>query len=85
MEADLVLIEWEDSRQPSSAWRRVSSLEPASAVRCKTVGWLIEDGDVVVVAQNLGDTDADDPQVSGVMAIPRRCIRRRRRLAAARR
>lgn len=74
----LVLVEWEDSRQPSSSWVRLSTLEPPTAVRCVSVGWLIHDGaSVKALASNMGDVDDENSvQASGVIRIPARCITR---------
>ena len=70
----LVIVEWEDSRQPSPGWGYLSGFEPGSAVRCTSVGWLIHDGDdLKALAPNLGDLDAD-VQASGVIQIPTRCV-----------
>ena len=71
----LVMIEWEDSRQPSSSWRRLADLTNGGAVRCVSVGWLLQDGKVKVLAPNMGDVEAGEAmQVSGVVEIPERCV-----------
>ena len=74
----LVLIEWEDSRQPIPNWVRLSTLETPMPVRCVSVGWLIHDGaDVKSVAANVGDLgDEGNAQASGIIQIPTRCILR---------
>ena len=74
-EYPLVMIEWEDSRLPSSNWVHLSSFDPGDAVSCVSVGWMIHDGkDVKVLAPNMGDIGDEDVQVSGVIRIPERCI-----------
>lgn len=75
MTCPLVVIWWEDSRQPASAWARLSDLtaEP-EAVQCASVGWLIHDGDVKQLVPNMGDLGSDDPQASGLIQIPARCV-----------
>ncbi len=72
----LVMITWEDSRQPISAWTRLSELPECTPVQCVTVGWLLRDGaDAKVIAQTMGDIDCDDDmQAGGVMVIPARCV-----------
>ena len=74
-ECPLVMIEWEDSRQPEPNWSLLSSFAPGDAVRCISAGWMIHDGkDVKVLAPNMGDIGDEDVQVSGVIRIPARCI-----------
>ena len=72
----LVMVEWEDSRQPSPGWVYLASLDPVDAVRCVSVGWLVEDGiKVKALAPNMGDFSGESSvQVSGVIRIPTRCI-----------
>lgn len=73
----LVLIRWEDSRQPTSSWVRLSDLgSDHTPVLCASVGWLIRDtSEVKVLCQSMGDIDCDDDmQASGVMVIPARCV-----------
>ena len=70
------MIEWEDSRQPSAEWCFLSSFDPATAVRCTSVGWLVHDGDdIKALAPNMGDIrEENSVQVSGVIRIPTRCV-----------
>lgn len=74
----LVMIEWEDSAQPIAAWAYLDSLDTSQAVRCVSVGWLINDGpDVKALAPNMGTLGEESSvQVSGVIRIPTRCITR---------
>jgi hypothetical protein len=74
----LVLIEWEDSAQPVSDWLWLSHCDEFSCVICQSVGWLIHDGeDVKALAPNVGVWEHDkDAQVSGVIRIPARSIRK---------
>jgi len=71
----LVLIEWEDSAQPTSAWQLKRDVKVA-AVRIASVGWLIKDRKSVKgLAQNVGGLDGKTAaQCSGVISIPTRCI-----------
>jgi hypothetical protein len=72
----LVLVE-EDSRQPVAAWRYLSDIGEPQAVQCRSVGWLVYDGeDTKALCQNLGDpADVDAAQGSEIIAISTRCIR----------
>jgi len=72
----LVIIRWQDSRQPCGHWRFLSALPETSAVEVATVGWLLKNtGDVMVVCQNVGDlAHPEKAQASGIMTIPTRCV-----------
>lgn len=73
----LVLIEWEDSRQPAPSWRHLSDMrEEPDAVVCASVGWLLHDTKrVKTLAANMGGfSDPDDVQACGVITIPTRCV-----------
>lgn len=76
------MIEWEDSAQPIPTWAYLSSFEPAGAIRCVSVGWLIRDDDrLKVVAPNMGSVDDERSlQVSGMIQIPTCCVLRITRL-----
>lgn len=82
----LVLVEWEDSRQPTSGWSYVQGFTPVNICRCVSVGWLIYDGvDKKVLAPNVGDTeDEHNVQMSGVIHIPTRCVTRVTRVTSLR-
>jgi hypothetical protein len=72
----LVIIRWQDSRQPCNHWRYLAALPETKPVEVATVGWLLKDTpDVKVVCQNVGDLEsADKAQASGIMTIPTRCV-----------
>jgi hypothetical protein len=72
----LVIIRWQDSRQPCGHWRFLSALPETSAVEVATVGWLVKNtADVMVVCQNVGDlAHPEKAQASGIMTIPTRCV-----------
>ena len=71
----LVMIEWEDSAQPTPEWAFLASLEPSSIIRCASVGWLIHDGpEMKALAPNMGNLEKDSVQVSGVIRIPARSV-----------
>jgi hypothetical protein len=74
---DLVLVEWEDSLQPVSAWHIMDDLPVLEVAHCKTVGWLVaENGEAVMVAQSSADLKSTDAQAGGFMRIPKSCIKR---------
>ncbi len=51
----VVLIEWEDSAQPVAAWQYLDDIDDAGAIRCRSVGYLIDDGESVkTLAPNVG-------------------------------
>jgi hypothetical protein len=78
---DLVIVEWQDSRQPERGWRWIDECETPEAVKCLTVGWLLkETDDALLVAQNLGDVSRDRKQFSGGTEIARRQIVQLRRI-----
>ena len=74
----LVIIEWEDSRQPESSWRWLADFTPDDVCVCVSVGFLIYDGDTYkALAPNMTDVaDSDGTQVSGVIHIPASCVTR---------
>ncbi len=75
MKHRLVLIEWEDSAQPVPSWQWLSAYEEPYIVKCRSVGWLIHDGErVKALAPNLGTLDDEDAQVSGVIRIPAKAV-----------
>jgi hypothetical protein len=48
----LVLIRWQDSRQPCGQWRYLSALPEATPVEVASVGWLVKDtAEVKVLCQ----------------------------------
>ena len=72
----LVIIHWLDSRQPTSAWKKLSDIDEPLPVKCASVGWLFYDNDdCKMLCPNMGDTGAD-PQGSGMIEIPTVCITR---------
>lgn len=74
----LVMIEWEDSAQPIPSWSYLASFEAPGIILCASVGWMIRDDDEMkALAPNLGALkDENSVQVSGVIQIPTRCVRR---------
>lgn len=84
-ERPVVMVEWVDSRQPSSNWMFVDDLADPTAVHVATVGWLLNScGDeTLCIAASLGDLKEERRQVCGVMQIPLRCVTRFTILQAA--
>lgn len=76
--AKLAIIEWADSRQPVSAWQRISDFERSDICKCVSVWFLIYDGeDQKVLAPNMADIeDKHNIQASGVIHIPTKCVLR---------
>jgi len=72
----LVIIRWQDSAQPISAWKYLSDLPHTRPIECATVGWLLKDDDnIKVICQSVGDLhNPNNAQVSGIMTIPARCV-----------
>jgi hypothetical protein len=71
----LVIVEWQDSRQPDRGWQWLDERDDPKAVKCLTVGWLLrETEDAILVAQNLGDVTDGRTQFSGGTEIARRQI-----------
>jgi len=72
----LVLIEWEDSAQPTAAWGYLRDLPDFTVVKCASVGWLVGDGKKVkALAPNMGAIDDEQQiQASGIIRIPARAV-----------
>lgn len=75
MERRLVLIEWEDSHS-SGAWQEVGGEIEDRALVCRSVGWLVLDGEnAKVVAPHINDQEPGVAlQACGVMTIPARSV-----------
>jgi hypothetical protein len=72
---DLVLVEWQDSRQPSGGWQWADECGKPEPVKCLTVGWLLQENeDALLIAQNLGDVAGERMQFSGGTEIARRQV-----------
>lgn len=73
-EVALVLIEWQDSERPTSAWSFLSDFEPTEPLTISSVGWLIHDGkNLKALAPNMGG-GLETFQVCGIIRIPTKCI-----------
>ena len=77
----LVLIEWEDSHADGS-WCQIGNGIEDRALICRSVGWLVLDGEKAkVVAPHINEQEAGVPlQGCGVMTIPTRAVLRVRDL-----
>lgn len=72
-----ILVEWEDSAQPVSAWSWVDEISDPKPVLCQTVGFLLKETErCLTLALSIGDAASDRPQANGVMQIPRSAILR---------
>lgn len=77
---DLVLIEWVDSTQPTPDWAWIDEVSWKEVALCRSVGWLVYDGEEVkALAPNVA-TVCGDVQISGVIRIPTRAVVRITRL-----
>ena len=76
--ADLVIIEWEDSRRPDGAWKHLAGSHAWDSVKCASVGWLVvDDKEKKVLAPNTGHIDdASNVLMSGQLVIPTSCVPR---------
>jgi hypothetical protein len=69
----LVLVEWLDSYGCSASWQSIDNPLPAPRVmRCRSVGWLIHDGEECkVLIPHVGDVgEGEASQGCGDMTIP---------------
>jgi hypothetical protein len=67
----LVLIEWEDSHSPVG-WQQIDGTFEDRALVCRSVGWLMLDGErAKVLAPHLNTAESGVPlQGSGIITIP---------------
>lgn len=74
---DLVMVEWDDSRQPAASWAWLEDYPFQESSKNVTVGWLVKDGkDAYSVAQSLGDVDKESPQVGGLALVAKSAVKR---------
>lgn len=72
----LVLVEWEDSQRPLSAWGWLDDYELPDAVTCISVGFLVaRNKNAIALAPNLGDTNQARGQACGLICIPNSAVR----------
>jgi hypothetical protein len=73
----LVIVEWEDSQRPVSAWGWLDDYELPDCVSCVSVGFLVAESDrSIALAPNLGDIAQSREQACGIINIPRSAVRR---------
>lgn len=76
--AELVMVEWLDSCQPHSSWRRYDGPKSVEAgvCLCNSVGWVVrEDPEELVLVPSVGLISGSAiGQVSGAFAIPKRAV-----------
>jgi hypothetical protein len=71
----LVVVEWEDSARPISAWQWVEDYELPEIVKCLSVGYLVaETENAIALAPNLGDIEQAKAQACGIIRIPQRAV-----------
>ena len=70
-----MLVEWEDSTRPISAWQWIEDYDMPKIVSCLSVGYVIAETDeAIALAPNLGDIAQEKTQACGIIRIPRRSI-----------
>lgn len=77
MDFRLVQIEWEDSYGCSPSWAPIEGCSPSVMV-CKSVGWLVHDGEdckVIVPHLNQANHPNADLQGCGDMTIPASAVK----------
>jgi hypothetical protein len=78
---NLVWVEWEDSAQASPQWQWLDEAPGPEITLCVSVGFLVfEDEKEKRLAISVASRQGVAEQVSGVVAIPTRCIVRSGRL-----
>jgi hypothetical protein len=73
----LVLVEWVDSSS-RHCWTRLNERKGSELLRCRSVGWLVEETkEVLVLAPHMsGEGQGVHVMGTGDMAIPRVAVRR---------
>lgn len=71
----LVIVHWIDSCGVSPSWQHLSDVSDYEAVKIKSVGWIVhQDQRSISLCPNI--SKCDDPQVIGVMTIPKCAVTR---------
>ena len=61
MDKKLVLIEWEDSRQPRRGWEWIDDTIVPKVTTCKSIGIIVAETDsAILLAPNIGYEDDGD-------------------------
>ena len=70
----LVIIDWEDSASHHQVWTNVNTLKESKPTMCRSVGWLLYNGqDCKVIASHIGE---DEVNAGGDMIIPAKAIKK---------
>lgn len=78
---EIVLVEWEDSTQPRSAWQFISEFVPSKPIRCLSVGFVLSNKKkVLALASNMGNIGTGSEQANGIIHIPHSAIRSIRKI-----
>ena len=73
----LILVEWDDSAGPISAWQWTDEYQIPETVLCTSVGYVTSSTKcALAIAHNLGDVGRERIQASGIIRIPRSSVRR---------
>ena len=82
-ELNIEEVFWRDSASFAMSWKETANIDTdrlASTV-CQSAGYvLMENGQDIVVAQNLGDFGSNDEQVLSIIVIPKVCVTKRVKL-----
>lgn len=74
----LVLVDWQDSVAQSGEWESLEKAEAPPALVCRSVGWLVAEGDeTILIAPHVHDAIDELRTVfsgSGCMIIPQRAV-----------
>lgn len=76
MKYPLVIVEWEDSTIPPTAWDSIESLAAWTPCVCRSVGYLVKnDRSGVVLVANIVDNDTEIPESGcNYFVIPKGCV-----------
>lgn len=73
----LVMVEWVDSFGCSTEWAELDGEASPEPMVCRSVGWLLHDGDTCkVIVPHVADVSDAKQQGCGDMTIPAECIRK---------
>lgn len=79
----MMLIEWADSRQPTSGWAFLDDADQHTYCRCYSMGFVVrEDREMIALAANMADID-EKAQTTGVIVIPRVAVLKRTELTSS--
>lgn len=70
----LVLVEWEDSSQPTSRWYQIAEIVEGAPTVCRTVGFLMRDDARVKVIAHTVNGEGQANHTTGIIRIPSRAV-----------